>query len=471
MSLAVVWLRRDLRLHDNPALTHALANHQRVLALYVHAPHEDAPWEAGGASLWWLHHALADLDRQLQGRLVLRQGGSADELNRLVDEAGATAVYWNRLYEPTAIARDTAIKQELRARGVNVESFGASLLFEPWQVMNRQGKPFRVFTPYWKQLLAQGLPNDPVSVDEAAVASRIVDGPTGQGAQPLSALGLLPQIPWDRGIAATWRVSRDAAEAHLDEFVATELDRYESGRDLPATDQVSRLSPYLHFGQIGPREVVAACRDAGNVALPFLRELGWREFAAYQLYHFPHTSERPLDERFEKFPWRDDPAQLRAWQQGLTGVPLVDAGMRQLWQTGWMHNRVRMIVASYLTKNLLLPWSHGARWFWDTLVDADLASNTQGWQWTAGCGADAAPYFRVFNPVLQGERFDAQGDYVRRWVPELAGLPARWVHQPWAAPTDVRRAAGVRLDGNYPAPLVDLKDSRERALTAWGRIR
>jgi len=471
MSLAIVWFRRDLRLQDNPALAHALANHQQVLALYVHAPREDEPWAAGGASQWWLHHALADLDAQLLGRLVLQQGRSVDVLNRLVDATAAASVYWNRVYEPAAIARDTAIKRDLRARGVDVQSFGASLLFEPWQVMNRQGRPFRVFTPYWKHLVSQGLPNRTCSVDDADIAAKVIDRVTGQRSLPLAELQLLPGIPWDQGMTAAWRVSRDAAEARLDEFVATELERYETGRDLPAADQVSRLSPYLHFGQIGPREIVAACGDVGGVATPFLRELGWREFAAYQLYHFPQTSDQPLDQRFADFPWRDDPAQLQAWQRGLTGIPLVDAGMRQLWQTGWMHNRVRMIVASFLTKNLLLPWQHGARWFWDTLVDADLASNTMGWQWTAGSGADAAPYFRVFNPVLQGTRFDPKGDYVRQWVPELGGMPVRWVHQPWAAPADVRRSANVELDADYPAPLVDLKASRERALSAWSAIK
>jgi deoxyribodipyrimidine photo-lyase len=471
MSLAVVWFRRDLRLRDNPALAHALANHERVVALYVHAPHEDEPWSLGAASRWWLHHALADLDRQLRGRLVLRRGSSVDELCRLVDSAGAAAVYWNRLYEPAAIARDTAIKRDLRARGIAAESFAAALLFEPWRVLNRQGKPFRVFTPFWKQLLAQGLPKNPVSVGQPEVDNAVVDRTQGFGGVALAELDLLPNIGWDQGISAAWRVSREAAEARLDEFVATELERYDTGRDLPATDQVSRLSPYLHFGQIGPREIVAACRDAGGAASPFLRELGWREFAAYQLYHFPSTCDEPLDGRFERFAWREDAQQLAAWQRGMTGVPLVDAGMRQLWQTGWMHNRVRMIVASFLTKNLLLPWQQGARWFWDTLVDADLASNTLGWQWTAGCGADAAPYFRVFNPVLQGERFDKDGAYVRRWLPELDALADRWVHQPWAAPADVLRKAGIRLGGNYPAPLVDLKASRERALAAWGAIR
>jgi deoxyribodipyrimidine photo-lyase len=303
-------------------------------------------------------------------------------------------------------------------------------------------------------------------------ATGLVEGEarTALGGLALEELELLPGIPWDRGMTAAWVPSRSAAEARLEEFVATDLRRYAAGRDLPAEEWVSRLSPYLHFGQLGPREVVAACPTGGEAA-DFLRELGWREFAHHLLYHFPHTSDAPLDQRFDGFPWRDDEAQLHAWQRGETGIPLIDAGMRQLWDTGWMHNRVRMIVASFLTKNLLLPWQAGARWFWDTLVDADLASNTLGWQWTAGCGADAAPYFRVFNPVLQGEKFDPEGEYVRRWVPTLAGLPAKWVHRPWQAPPEVLASAGVKLGDDYPQPLVDLKATRSRALEAWGRIR
>jgi deoxyribodipyrimidine photo-lyase len=471
MSLAILWFRRDLRLHDNPALALALERHRYVLPVYIHAPDEEAPWSPGAASRWWLHHALTDLAEQLGGRLLIRSGDSLATLRRLVADSGAEAVYWNRLYEPATIARDTQVKQALRDDGVAVDSCNAALLFEPWTVANRQGRPFRVFTPYWKQLLAEGLPGQ--DADQPDLHGRLIGAErlAALGGEAADALGLLPRIRWDDRIAAAWTPSRQGAEARLEEFVATGLPAYEEGRDLPAEDQVSRLSPYLHFGQLGPREVVAAARPAGGIAEAFLRELGWREFAAYQLYHFPHTTDQPLDSRFEAFPWREDDDQLAAWQRGRTGIPMVDAGMRQLWALGWMHNRVRMIVASFLTKNLLLPWQAGARWFWDTLLDADLASNSLGWQWTAGSGADAAPYFRVFNPVLQGGKFDSCGEYVRRWVPELGALPDKWLQRPWEAPGEALAEAGIRLGEDYPRPLVDLKASRARALDCWQRLK
>ena len=471
MSLAIVWFRRDLRLSDNPALADALARHRYVLPVYIHAPGEDGVWAAGAASNWWLHHALDDLSQQLDARLLVRRGPVLDTLLALIADSGAEAVYWNRLYEPAAIERDTAIKRRLRAEGIDAGSHNAALLFEPWEVSTRQERPYRVFTPFWKELVARGLPSTRQALPQ--LTGRLIGAEhlRALDPEPLDSLGLLPRIRWDDGIAGTWEPTRAGAEARLDEFLASGLRHYQSGRHLPAKDRVSRLSPYLHFGQLGPRELVAACRAGGGGADAYLRELGWREFAHHLLYHFPHTSDEPLDERFAAFPWRAGDAQLAAWQTGRTGVPLVDAGMRQLWQTGWMHNRVRMIVASFLTKNLLLPWQAGARWFWDTLIDADLANNTLGWQWTAGCGADAAPYFRVFNPVLQGERFDANGDYVRRWVPELARLPDKWVQRPWEASAVVLEEAGVRLGQDYPHPLVDLKASRERALAAWGRVK
>ena len=466
MSLAIVWFRRDLRLNDNPALAIAATRYERILPVYIHAPDEEAPWQAGAASNWWLHRALADLDRQLDGRLSLRMGSSRETLFELIERTGADAVYWNRLYEPAAIARDSEIKQALRKRGTHVESANAALLFEPWEIQKNSGGPLRVFTPFWKKLLAQGLPS--VSGELPSVSWR-----SGRGLDGicLEELGLLPAIPWDHGMAEAWVPTRSGAEARLDEFVASGLRRYADGRDRPDRDEVSRLSPYLHFGQLGPRELVSACQGVKADASAFLRELGWREFAHHLLFHFPQTTDVPLDNRFGDFPWRDDSAALAAWQRGETGIPLVDAGMRQLWATGWMHNRVRMVVASFLTKNLLLPWQFGARWFWDTLVDADLANNTLGWQWTAGCGADAAPYFRVFNPVTQGQKFDREGEYVRRWVPELAPLPAKWIHQPWTAPADVLATAGLKLDRDYPMPLVDLKTSRLRALEAWGSVK
>jgi deoxyribodipyrimidine photo-lyase len=468
MSLAIVWFRRDLRLADNPALTAALAAHDSVLPLYIHAPEEEAPWAPGAASAWWLHQVLADLRAQLGGRLLLRRGASLTVLEELLAQTGARAVYWNRLYEPAAIARDTQVKQALRAADVAAESHNAALLFEPWAVQKKSGGPFRVFTPFWRQLQVLGLPDRPLP---APPLQGRLHAPAGLGGESLDALALLPTIRWDEGIAAAWHPSRAGAEARLDEFLASALPHYAEGRDRPAKPHVSRLSPYLHFGQLGPREVVAATREVRQLAGDFLRELGWREFAHHLLYHYPHTSDAPMDERFSVFPWRDDEAGLQAWQRGETGIPLVDAGMRELWVTGWMHNRVRMIVASFLTKNLLLPWLSGARWFWDTLVDADLAANSLGWQWTAGCGADAAPYFRVFNPVLQGQKFDPHGDYVRTWLPALGRLPDKWIHRPWEADDAVLAAADVRLGRDYPRPIVDLGESRRRALVAWDKVK
>jgi deoxyribodipyrimidine photo-lyase len=471
VSLAIVWFRRDLRLEDNPALAAALSSHRQVLPLYIYAPQEEAPWQPGAAARWWLHYALDDLSEQLAGNLLIRSGDSLAILLEIAERSGATAVYWNRLYEPAAIARDTEVKQRLRAADITAESRNAALLFEPWEIKNKQGLPFRVFTPFWKRLLEAGLPQAPDKHTD--LRSRIVGPTTLKGIDRCTpeSLKLLPTVRWDSGMHAAWRPTRAAAEARLEEFVATELHSYAQGRDLPASDQVSRLSPYLHFGQLGPREVVSACRRERQAAAAFLRELGWREFAHHLLFHFPHTAEAALDSRFAAFPWREDAMALQAWQHGNTGIPLVDAGMRQLWATGWMHNRVRMIVASLLTKNLLLPWQAGASWFWDTLVDADLASNSLGWQWTAGCGADAAPYFRVFNPVLQGEKFDPDGGYVRRWVPALSAVPTKWIHRPWDAPDDVLADAGVELGRDYPHPIVDLKASRQRALDAWSTVK
>jgi deoxyribodipyrimidine photo-lyase len=466
VSRAIVWLRRDLRLNDNAALAEAAAAHDEIVPVYIHAPDEEAPWQPGAASRWWLHHALRDLDGQLGGQLLVIAGDSLGALQRLLRQTGAEAVYWNRVYEPAFVERDTRVKRALRERGATARSCAGSLLFEPWEALNQQGEPYRVFTPFWRRLRQAGLPDRPVAQPDLRGRLPGREAIARWQGRAVDSLGLLPEIRWDKGIEAAWSPTRQGAEGRLDEFVATGLARYASARDVPADDEVSRLSPYLHWGQLGPREAVAACRDAGDMAEPFLRELGWREFAASQLYHFPHTAESPLDERFRGFPWREDEAQLRAWQRGRTGIPMVDAGMRQLWETGWMHNRVRMIVASFLTKNLLLPWQSGARWFWDTLVDADLASNSLGWQWTAGSGADAAPYFRVFNPALQGEKFDRAGRYVRRWVPEIANLPDKWLHRPWEAPNGVRPSVG-----SYPSPIVDLKATRERALEAWSRIK
>lgn len=476
---AILWLRRDLRLDDNPALAAALAGAGRVLPLYIHAPDEEAPWEPGGASRWWLHGSLAALDRDLRARgsrLVLAQGDSLDILRTVAARIGATRVHWNRLYDPATRARDSRIKLALRALGLRVESHNAALLREPWELQTAVGEPYRVFTPFWRRCKPELSGCVPVAIPPRFCPAPEIDS------LALADLGLLPRIPWDQGLAERWVPGESAALERAREFVEGRLAGYAERRDLPGIAGTSALSAHLHHGEIGPRRLLALIGERHGApdapaAEPYVRQLAWREFAHHLLFHFPHTAAQPLDARFARFPWRDPESDeaakcdLVAWQRGRTGIPLVDAGMRELWQTGWMHNRVRMAVASLLTKNLLIRWQVGARWFWDTLVDADLACNTLGWQWTAGSGADAAPYFRIFNPVRQGERFDPDGDYVRRWCPELARLPAANIHQPWAAPASVLRAAGLVLGRDYPEPIVDLALSRTQALAAYEAIK
>jgi len=474
----LLWFRRDLRLTDNPALVRALEDGQ-VIPVYIHAPQEEGHWTPGGASLWWLHHSLVALGEDLRARgadLVIRQGPSLETLQDLIRETGAQQVFWNRLYEPALIERDKGIKQALRDAGIKAESFNAALLFEPWAVAKQDGDPYKVFTPFWKTCLGLGVPCDVTPAPKRIRTPS--DRPKGE---TLESLGLLPELDWDAGIGELWQPGEAGALERLADFMVEAVAGYDEMRNRPDRDGSSRLSPYLHFGEIGPRQAAAAClvakaRHGGKAAHQgidsFLREIGWREFAHHLIYHFPATTDEPLDPRFREVPWSQvDEMTLNAWRRGHTGIPLVDAAMRALWTTGWMHNRARMVVASLLTKNLGAHWLTGANWFWDTLVDADLASNTLGWQWTAGCGADAAPYFRVFNPVLQGERFDPDGDYVRRWVPELARLPLKYIHKPWEAPEAVLKSAGVRLGGNYPRPIVDLAESRRQALGKWEDIK
>ena len=473
----IVWFRRDLRLTDNPALAAACERYARVLALYVHAPQEEGEWPAGGASRWWLHHSLAALDASLRergGRLCLRVRDSLGALLAVARETGASAVCWNRLYEPAAAARDAAVESALGEAGLACESFNAALLNEPREIATAAGQPYRVFTPFWRACLLR-LDSLPRPV---AAPARIPPPQPFPAGVALAELGLMPRVRWDAGLAQAWTPGESGALEQLDAFSAGPIAAYSDGRNRPDRPETSRLSPHLHFGEVGPRQCVAAVRNAvaerpsvRSSADAFVRELGWREFAHHLLHHFPDTPDRPLDPRFEAFPWDRDPALLEAWQRGCTGYPIVDAGMRELWTTGWMHNRVRMIAASLLTKNLRQPWLDGARWFWDTLVDADLANNTLGWQWTAGCGADAAPYFRIFNPMLQTERFDPERAYLRRWLPELGKLPDAYIHRPWAAPDTVLRSAGVDLGRTYPRPVVDFAESRGRALGAYAQIK
>ena len=478
MAAVIVWFRRDLRLQDNPALTAARQAGGAILPVYILDEAGEGRWPMGAASRWWLHHSLASLDGALRkrgSRLLLVKGGSEAVLRALAKQSGAKAVYWNRRYEPASIARDKVIKAGLAAAGVEARSYNSGLLFEPHGIQNKSGGPFQVFTPFWRHCLARPV-EEPVKLPRGNFPAPA----KWPAAVELGEFDLRPRIKWDEGVAAAWQPGEMAAMKRLKKFTTGAMEAYADKRNFPDTEGTSSLSPYLHFGEIGPRQIWASVRalsqesgvfPANRGGQVFLSEVGWREFAYHLLQHFPRTPEEPLRKEFAAFPWADNPAALRAWQRGLTGYPMVDAGMRQLWQTGWMHNRVRMIVASFLVKHLRISWQEGAAWFWDTLVDADLASNTLGWQWTSGCGADAAPYFRIFSPIMQGGKFDPAGNYVRRWVPELAKLPEEFIHQPWEAPRSVLAAAGVTLDIDYPQPIVDHGEARVAALAALQTIR
>lgn len=476
-STALLWFRRDLRLSNNPALNWALEHFDKVIPVYLHGFEADESWAPGAASNSWLHHSLLSLSNDLKSmgsRLVLRHCEDAmTALEQLVTETGADAVLWNRLYEPHSISRDSAIKKFLTDNNTETRSFNASLLFEPWEIAKNDGGPYRVFTPFWRACLASGLPSSSEDMPGKlpAVNSKLAS-------MDIEELGLLSELQWDSGFYATATPGEQAALEVLESFLENAVAGYAELRDFPASSSTSRLSTCLHFGEISPRRILAYTQSykdqhpsIASAVEAFERELGWREFAYHIIYHFPHTAEQPMFEKFSAFPWKDDAGLLKAWQKGQTGIPLVDAGMRELWHTGIMHNRVRMVVASFLTKNLLIPWQQGARWFWDTLVDADLASNSMGWQWTAGSGADAAPYFRIFNPVSQSKKFDSEGAYLRKWVPEIAELPDRYIHAPWEAPADILEHTRIYLDGKYPEPVVDLKSSRQRALDAYAQIK
>ena len=475
----IVWFRQDLRLADHPALTAAVESGAPVIPVYVLDDATPGRWALGGASRWWLHHSLAALQRDLAARgadLLLRRGPALEALTALVEETGARAIHFSRCYEPHAAKLESDLAEALGGMGVACRRFGGGLLFEPEAVVEQAGKAYRVFTPFWKACLGMPEPKAPLPAPEAIEPA----SPWSAG-DDLADWRLLPTAPdWSTGIAEAWTPGEAAAGERLHRFLDRAVAAYRDDRDRPDRPATSGLSPHLHFGEIGPRQVWHVARAAANRsgapgvasgAFAFLREVGWREFSYHLLHHWPDLPSEPFRPDFAAFPWRDDAAALEAWQRGRTGYPIVDAGMRQLWHTGWMHNRVRMVVASFLVKHLLVPWQEGEAWFWDTLVDADLANNAASWQWVAGSGADAAPYFRIFNPVLQGEKFDPDGAYVGRWVPELADLPAKYIHQPWTAPNDVLEQAGVKLGDTYPAPIVDHKAARARALAAFQALK
>jgi deoxyribodipyrimidine photo-lyase len=472
--LTLLWFRTDLRLTDNPALAAAVATGGPVVPFYILDDEDAGEHRAGSASRWWLDQSLRQLAGALIERgssLVLRRGPAEVIVLKLIAETGASRIYWNRRYEPWSVRRDSRLKARLVGDGFEVRTFNAGLLHEPSALRTRAGEPFRVFTPFWKALRAVDDPPRPLPAPDK------VPGPASlPESDDLASWDLRPTKPdWAGGIRAAWEPGERSAQAGLDRFLEGPLFDYAEGRNLPDRGGTSRLSPHLHFGEIGPRQIWHAVIDqsiaSGKPVDRFLSELAWREFSHHLLFHFPSLPDAPFKSEFTDFPWRTDPEGMTAWRQGATGYPIVDAGMRELWNTGWVHNRVRMIVASFLVKDLLVDWREGEKWFWDTLVDADLANNAASWQWVAGCGTDAAPYFRVFNPALQGAKFDADGAYVRRWVPEIANLPNAVIHKPWtAAPLDLLDA-GIALGKTYPLPVVDHDAARLAALRAYERIR
>lgn len=461
MTCTLLWFRgHDLRLGDNAALATAAARSGPVIPVYVQTPADEGDWPPGAATRWWLHHSLRALDADLRAvgsRLVIHQAThAADALLQLARETGADMICAHRRSEPAAALVEVAAALRLGQEGVELRLIETHTLVPLGQLRTGEDRPYRVFTPFWRAMQSLGEPSEPVP---QAKLTNPVKWPMSVSVE---ALDLLPTPDWADGLRATWVPGERGARERLLSFCARVAD-YDDERNRPDLGGTSSLSPHLRFGELSPRQAWHAARGAaGHSAEPWLRQLAWRDFGHHLLHAFPHTATQPLRSEFTDFSWQSDGDSLRAWQQGQTGFPLVDAGMRQLWRTGWMHNRVRMVVASFLVKDLLLPWQRGTRWFWDTLVDADLASNTLGWQWTAGCGADAAPYFRVFNPVSQAERFDPDAAYIRRWVPELAARSARDAHRPWDLPL---------ASGGYPMPMVNHSQARQRALVAYQQMR
>jgi deoxyribodipyrimidine photo-lyase len=472
-SPVIVWFRSELRLEDHPALSAAVKSGAPVLPLYILDDAAADRWKPGGASRWWLAKSLDALGRDIAkrgGRLILRRGDTARELTRAVEESGATAIHFTRGYEPWSGALESGLHTLFSGMDVAFKRFGGRLLQEPEDLRTASGNPYQVFTPFWRAFRRDFSPSRPVAAPE-----RFSAPPREIASDEISHWKLLPVKPdWSGGLTAAWEPGEDGARVRLETFIAGTLSSYATGRDRLDQFGTSHLSPHLAFGEISP----AACWRAASAALndkgssdqsieTFLKELAWREFCYSLLIHFPKMPDEPLREEFAAFKWATVSTDLTAWQRGMTGYPIVDAGMRELWATGYMHNRARMITASFLTKHLQLSWTLGEAWFWDTLVDADLANNAANWQWVAGCGADAAPYFRIFNPILQGEKFDPDGDYVRRWVPELERLPANAVHSPWTADAATLKRAGVVVGKTYPSPIVDHKAARARALAAY----
>lgn len=476
----ILLFRQDLRTTDNPALYHAAESGLPVLPVYLFDEDTQGPWAMGGASKVWLHYSLKSLEERLAKMglsLHIAKGPLKKTIPEILKKTQAKALYLNTIYEPSRQRDEADLKRELAKGGLEVHVFNASHFFEPWDLKPASAPFYKVFTPYYNACI-KILENRPLW----KTPEKVMPFPQVESLS-IEDLHLLPHHPdWSKGIRAAWTPGEKEAKRLLDDFLSSSIAEYSHGRDFPGGSFTSRLSPYLHFGEISPFEVLTRL-DAMMGKIPpekkallskeadhFLREVIWREFACHILHHYPDLPDTPYQKKFEKWPWSESRAHLNAWKRGMTGYPIVDAGMRELWQTGYMHNRVRMIAASFLIKDLLIDWREGEKWFWDTLVDADLASNSFNWQWVAGSGFDAAPYFRIFNPTTQGEKFDAKGDYVRRWVPEIAALPDKWLHSPSEAPVEALRQAGITLGVNYPHPIINHKEAREKALALFKEL-
>ncbi len=468
MNTAMVWFRQDLRLSDNPAFFEACSRHGRVVPLYIVDARNSPP---GSAQSWWLHHSLNALEKSLLDKLglklTLRKGNPLEIILELAKEIEITAVYWNRCYEPLAVERDKCIKKVLKQSGIEVKSFNGSLFHEPWTIKNKNNDFFKVFTPFWRAC-RKTLSPQPTKEVLHAPAGIDVSG------NQLEEWKLLPSVNWASQFPNFWTPGEEGAQKRLADFIDNHLCGYKTNRDFPAKAVTSRLSPHLHFGEISPWTILRAIELSKlnqacdwSDAEHFLSELGWREFSYSLLYHFPHLPSKNFRSEFDTFPWSNDESSLERWRKGLTGYPIVDAGMRELWATGYMHNRVRMITASFLTKDLFIDWRLGAEWFLDTLVDADLANNSANWQWVAGCGVDAVPYFRIFNPVLQSEKFDPRGDYIRRWIPELSSLDGHTIHKPWES----AHSREIYTKTNYPKPMINHSECRAKALQYYGHLK
>jgi deoxyribodipyrimidine photo-lyase len=473
-DVSIYWIRQDLRLNDNPALNASVKN-GAIIPIYIVDEKNPGEHIIGDASKIWLYYSLQELNRQFDNKLIFSIGDPEEILSDLCKSEQINKIFWNRVYEPWGISRDKKIKENMKKEGVEINSFNGSLLWEPWQVLKNDGTPYRVFTPYYRRgCLNANEPRRPLEKPKEINYFEVKNFKS----LTINQLNLLPKHSWKEKIINSWKIGEKAANARLDEFIENGLNDYKEGRNFPSKKNVSRLSPHLHWGEISPNTVWFKVWDLNQLGIKhqqdtdtFLSEMGWREFSNYLLFYFPELPRKNLQKKFDNFSWDDNPLFLKAWKEGKTGYPIIDAGMRELYSTGYMHNRLRMIVGSFLVKNLLLHWHEGEKWFWNCLVDANLASNSSGWQWIAGCGADAAPYFRIFNPVTQGLRFDANGDYIRKFVPEISLLPNKFLFNPWEAPAEILEKANLKLGDNYPKPVVDIKESRQKALAAFAKLK